>query len=68
MEQQNTTQFLLKDYNDVLTFKELQEILNFSRTKTYKLLQAKIIPVLKVGSNYRILKQSVIDILNSNLK
>lgn len=56
---------LLKDYPDVLTFKELQNILRYGRTKTYKILKdGKIISFRDRDNNeYRILKVSLIDYL-----
>ena len=60
---------LLKDYPDVLTFKELQIILRYGRTKTYRLLKdRKIISFRDRDNNeYRILKVSVIDYLTRTL-
>lgn len=54
---------ILKEYNDVLTFKELQQVLKASRTKTYQLLQDGTIPSRKLGTDYRIPKFSVIKYL-----
>ncbi len=57
---------LLKDYQDVLTFKELQQVLKTSRTKTYQLLKDGTIPSIKLGTDYRILKKNIIAYLCSN--
>lgn len=57
---------LLKDYQDVLTFKELQQVLKTSRTKTYQLLRDGTIPSMKLGTDYRILKKNIIAYLCSN--
>ncbi len=60
---------LLKDYPDVLTFKELQTILRYGRTKTYQLLKNGKITYFKDSDNneYRILKVCVIDYLTRTL-
>ena len=53
----------LKQYGDVLTFKQLQEVLNLSRNKTYELLQTKQIKSIRIGSLYRIPKKYLADYL-----
>ena len=58
---------LLKDYPDVLTYKEVKEILKYGRAKTYKILKNKEIRAFKDGKNYRILKSSVIDYLSKKI-
>lgn len=57
---------LLKQYDDVLTFRELQKVLKASRNKTYQLLQDGTIPSRRLGTEYRILKYNVINYLYPN--
>lgn len=57
---------LLKQYDDVLTFRELQHVLKASRTKTYQLLQDGTIPSRRLGTEYRIPKYNVINYLYPN--
>lgn len=56
---------ILKDFDDVLTFRELKQILKKGRNKTYELLQKGIIPSTKIGRDYRILKINVINYLQN---
>ena len=56
---------ILKDFDDVLTFKELKVILGFGKNKVYKLLQNGEIPSTKIGRDYRILKINVINYLQN---
>ncbi len=56
---------ILKDFDDVLTFKELKKVLNFGKNKVYKLLQNGDIPSTKIGRDYRILKINVINYLQN---
>jgi len=56
----------LKDYDDVLTFKEYQKVLKIGRNKAYQLLQDKKIMSIKIGTNYRIPKKAIIDYLYQN--
>ena len=59
---------LLKDVDDVLTFKELKAVLKKGRNKTYALLQDGSIPSTRIGRDYRILKVNVINYLIQNQK
>lgn len=46
----------ISEYSDLLTVKEVQEILKVGRTITYKLLHNGEIRYLKIGNAYRIPK------------
>jgi excisionase family DNA binding protein len=54
---------LLDNYKDVLTTKELYEILPIGKNNVYKLLRDGTIKSVHVGSKYIIPKQNVIDFL-----
>lgn len=54
---------LFKEYPDVITVKELIEMLNISKTYAYELLQTGAIPSIKVGKSYRIFKADLISYL-----
>ena len=56
---------LENDRTDLLTNKELKEVLNFGKNKVYKLLQNGEIPSTKIGRDYRILKINVINYLQN---
>lgn len=56
---------ILKEYKDVINFRELKEILGISKNTLYKMLQNQEIPNRKVGQSYKILKTSVIKYLLS---
>lgn len=58
---------ILQEYKDVLTFSELKSILKIGKNQTYSLLQNNIIPSIRIGRDYRILKVDLINYLkNSN--
>lgn len=57
------TNELFKDYTDVVTREQLQEMLHISRSKTYSLLRKGEIKAKKIGSEYRIAKNEVIRFL-----
>lgn len=56
---------ILKNFDDVLTFKELKVILGFGKNKVYTLLKNREIPSTKIGRDYRILKINVINYLQN---
>lgn len=56
---------ILVGYKDVLTVKDLIEILQISRTYAYEILQTGEIPSIKIGKNYRIFKVDLISYLTS---
>lgn len=57
---------ILNEYKDVLTFKELKEVLKLGRNKVYELLKDGTIPSTKIGRDYRILKIDVINFLQNH--
>lgn len=59
---------MLNKYPDVLTSKELQEILRCKKEKVYKILQNEVIPSLKLGKKYLVAKEDVIKYIRSNKK
>lgn len=59
---------MLSKYSDILTVKELQEILRYKKEKVYKILQNKILPSIRLGKKYLIAKKDVIKYIKSNKK
>lgn len=57
------TNELFREYTDVVTREQLQEMLHISRSKTYSLLRKGEIKAKKIGSEYRIAKNEVIRFL-----
>lgn len=55
---------LLEKYKDVLSVKDLCEILPIGKSKVYELLRTNAIKNLKIGSKFIIPKQNVVDFLN----
>lgn len=60
------TNEMFKDYPDVLTPGDLQEILRIGRNSTYKLLSENQIETIKIGKKYIIPKINVINYLTTN--
>ena len=56
---------ILKDFDDVLTFKEFKQVLKLGRNKAYELLQNNIISSIRIGKSYRIPKINVINYLQN---
>lgn len=51
----------------ILKTKDLIEILGLGKTKTYQMLQLKIIPATKVGHQYLIIESELLKWLKSNI-
>lgn len=56
----------LNEYPDVLTADDLMAILDISRCTVYKLLRNGALPAIKIGKQYRILKNVLADFLSAN--
>ena len=56
---------ILKNYKDVLTLKEVQNILKIGRNKTYELLRNGTIKSIRIEKQYRIPKINVIKYLQN---
>lgn len=56
---------ILKNFDDVLTFKEFRQVLKIGRNKAYELLQNNIISSIRIGKSYRIPKINVINYLQN---
>lgn len=48
---------MLEQYEDVLTIEDLREILNIGRGSVYDLLNRGVIPALRIGRNWKILRR-----------
>lgn len=51
------TTSMFSEYADVVTVKQLQQMLNIGRSKAYFLLQSKEIKAKRIGRDYRIAKK-----------
>lgn len=54
---------MLDNYQDVLDIKDMCQILRIGRKTAYKLLQTGEIPYRKIGRNYKIRKEAIINYL-----
>lgn len=55
---------MLKDYPDILTVKEVAEILRIGKNMVYQMLQTNTICSRRVGRKFLIPKKCVIDYIN----
>lgn len=56
----------LKKYPDIMSVKDIQNILHIGRSKVYSMLQSGEIRSLRIGAKYRIPKAYLLDFLNKN--
>ena len=61
---QNNYQDIFKDYPDVITVEDLQNMLHIGRNTAYGILKDGAIRTIKIGKKYIIPKQSVIEFIN----
>lgn len=54
---------MLESYNEVLDIKDICKVLRIGRTKAYQLLNKGEIPYRRIGRDYRVRKESVIEYL-----
>lgn len=54
---------MLEQYPDVLTVRQVMEILRLGRDNTYALIRCGKIPSVRVGRQFRISKKAVIQFL-----
>ena len=57
---------MLENYNEVLNIKDICAILRIGRKTAYHLLQNGEIPYRRIGRNYKIRKDAIIEYLNQN--
>lgn len=50
---------MLDEYPDILTVKEVREILFIGRDKAYRLLKSGELPAVKVGRDWRVSKKTL---------
>lgn len=57
---------MFKDYPDILTVDDIQEVLNIGRTLAYKLLKDNTIKSNKIGRSYKVAKIHLIQYVLGN--
>ena len=58
-------QELFINYPDILSVAQLMEILQIGRILAYKLIEEKKVKALKIGREYKIIKNSVLEFINN---
>ncbi len=61
----NEPQELFTNYPDILSVQQLMELLQIGKVLAYKLIESKKFKAIKIGREYKILKNSVIDFINN---
>ena len=56
---------LFSNYPDILSVQQLMELLQIGKILAYKLIESKKFKAIKIGREYKILKNSVIDFINN---
>ena len=61
---ENNNKDIFKNYPDVVTVEDLQNMLHIGRNTAYGMLKDGAIKTIKIGKKYIIPKQSVIEFIN----
>lgn len=61
----NESQELFTNYPDILSVAQVMELLQIGKVLAYKLIEAKKIKAIKIGREYKVLKNSIIDFINN---
>lgn len=56
----------IRDYPDLMTVKDIQDVLNIGRSTAYKLLQSGKLNSIRIGSIYRIPKAYLSEYIKEN--
>lgn len=59
---------LFKNYPDLVSVEELMDMLHIGKVLAYKLVENKKFKAVKIGREYKIIKQSVIDYINAEVE
>jgi len=59
---------LFREYPDVISVEQLQEMLNIGRVLAYKIVKSGAIKSRKIGRDYKITKTAVINYIQSDNK
>lgn len=63
-ENKKENQELFTNYPDILSVAQLMEMLQIGKVLAYKLIESKNIKAIKIGREYKVLKNSIIDFIN----
>lgn len=61
-----TPENIFINYPDIVSTKQMQEMLHIGRNTAYKLLEGNAVSSIKIGRTHKILKASIIEYLNKN--
>lgn len=61
---QNENKEIFANYPDIISVYQLMELLQIGKVLAYKLIESKKFKAVKIGREYKILKNSVIDFIN----
>ena len=62
-ENKKENQELFTNYPDILSVAQLMEILQIGKVLAYKLIESKKIQAIKIGREYKVLKNSVLNLI-----
>ncbi len=61
----NERQELFTNYPDILSVQQLMELLQIGKVLAYRLIDTKKVKAIKIGREYKVLKNSIIEFINN---
>lgn len=61
----NESQELFTNYPDILSVQQLMELLQIGKVLAYRLIDTKKVKAIKIGREYKVLKNSIIEFINN---
>lgn len=62
-----TSENTFKNYPDIVSTKQMQEMLGIGKNTAYKLLESNMIKSIRIGRTHKIPKENIIAYLNRDL-
>ena len=62
-----TSENTFKNYPDIVSTKQMQEMLGIGKNTAYKLLESNMIKSIRIGRTHKIPKENIIAYLNRSL-
>ena len=64
-ESKKENQELFTNYPDILSVQQLMELLQIGKVLAYRLIEEKKVKAIKIGREYKVLKNSIIEFINN---
>lgn len=67
MTTKNDYSFLFSEYPEIVTVKNLMDMLQICKSTAYSLINNKTVDAIRIGSDIRVIKKSIIEFINKGV-